>query len=509
MSGTSYKYCVKVHYKFKAAIEGTDVRNSLLYMGIGGLKETALVNLKNSGVIEDIYVKKFTGGEEDGSPVWTGKMLIPVVDENYCKMVSKVLADADKIYIYERDMFDLEIRIVRVPSEGTSRPVKYKDAGLDCGPGASTSGWIILVDGWWDVLNMGCAGYDNAVAFAGSDLASHIGKITDICGEKGRVLAFLGGGRPGERHEKALREHRIVDDDTCRRAPEEVENLSSEAIHEKIGSIADRFEGELGIAKPTDTEYWEKPLEEVWPDLSEAAEPPVKDGINPEAPAGQLVRGLEPYTHAASAPAPKAEPAGKAKPGRRPPLSHVAIAAGMTVLFLFGFAVYLGYDVPLIGMMYEPRFSGPVQDDAAPGGPAPDAVPSADTSEGGRLGPDDPPDLATVELTRIAQLSSINRMGTEAGVIALALVDGGAGPGVGMPAIEQLCPQGSEVYYETDGAESDGQMIAKVWCTEKISGIPLHSINEILLDEGLAGLYKPHCMETGFGTERWARDAGC
>jgi DNA primase len=97
-----------------------------------------------------------------------------------------------------------------------SKPGKltaFGKAQLACGTGVFDSGWIILVEGRADVINLLRAGFDNAIAIEGAKIDESIIKLTQ--GKK--VIAFLDGDRAGDLILKEL--HGVVNIDKVLRAP--------------------------------------------------------------------------------------------------------------------------------------------------------------------------------------------------------------------------------------------------------------------------------------------------
>ncbi|HZD82624.1 MAG TPA: DNA primase DnaG [Nitrososphaeraceae archaeon] len=97
-----------------------------------------------------------------------------------------------------------------------SKPGKltaFGKAQLACGTGVFDSGWVILVEGRADVINLLRAGFDNAIAIEGAKIDETITKLTE--GKK--VIAFLDGDRAGDLILKELQG--LVKIDKILRAP--------------------------------------------------------------------------------------------------------------------------------------------------------------------------------------------------------------------------------------------------------------------------------------------------
>ncbi|HET7283566.1 MAG TPA: DNA primase DnaG, partial [Nitrososphaeraceae archaeon] len=112
-----------------------------------------------------------------------------------------------------------------------SKPGKltaFGKAQLACGTGVFDSGWIILVEGRADVINLLRGGFDNAIAIEGAKIDETVTKLTE--GKK--VIAFLDGDRAGDLILKELQG--LVKIDKILRAPpgREVEECTPMEIAE-------------------------------------------------------------------------------------------------------------------------------------------------------------------------------------------------------------------------------------------------------------------------------------
>ena len=112
-----------------------------------------------------------------------------------------------------------------------SKPGKltaFGKAQLACGTGVFDSGWIILVEGRADVINLLRGGFDNAIAIEGAKIDETVTKLTE--GKK--VVAFLDGDRAGDLILKELQG--LVKIDKILRAPpgREVEECTPMEIAE-------------------------------------------------------------------------------------------------------------------------------------------------------------------------------------------------------------------------------------------------------------------------------------
>jgi DNA primase len=205
-----------------------------------------------------------------------------------------------------------------------SKPGKltaFGKAQLACGTGVFDSGWIILVEGRADVINLLRAGFDNAIAIEGAKIDESIIKLTQ--GKK--VIAFLDGDRAGDLILKEL--HGVVNIDKVLRAPagREVEECTPLEIAEILNfggtserevrttvrqlqhpdrrhnTKRDRQEHSMEEAGPSTTAPEDNAeilsaVKEVYPEINETLEAIVLDGsmkILLKVPVSDVVRNLD------------------------------------------------------------------------------------------------------------------------------------------------------------------------------------------------------------------------
>ncbi len=159
---------------------------------------------------------------------------------------------------------------------------------LACGAGVYDSDWIILVEGRADVINLLRAGYDNAIAIEGANIADSVIKL---CKEKKRVIAFLDGDRAADLILKEL-ENRVRLDKVVR-APKgkEVEDLTPIEI---VDILEDAIR-EIKSKKKVSDEF-EKKVAEVYPSLNETLEAIAYDSSLNEVfrvPVNEVVQRLQ------------------------------------------------------------------------------------------------------------------------------------------------------------------------------------------------------------------------
>jgi DNA primase len=253
---------VKYHVKLKFEVDGL-VEKADIIGAIFGQTEGLLGPEMNLNELQKVSkVGRIEVNVDTKSNVAKGDALIPMsTDISTAALIAAAIESIDKVgpfqarfglvgiddirAIKKKVIVDRAKKIVqewatKTISEGeemlkdvydASKPGKltaFGKAQLACGTGVFDSGWIILVEGRADVINLLRGGFDNAIAIEGAKIDETVTKLTE--GKK--VIAFLDGDRAGDLILKELQG--LVKIDKILRAPpgREVEECTPVEIAE-------------------------------------------------------------------------------------------------------------------------------------------------------------------------------------------------------------------------------------------------------------------------------------
>ena len=253
---------VKYHVKLKFEVDGL-VEKADIIGAIFGQTEGLLGPEMNLNELQKVSkVGRIEVNVDTKSNIAKGDALIPMsTDISTAALIAAAIESIDKVgpfqarfglvgiddirAIKKKLIVDRAKKIVqewatKTISEGeemlkdvydASKPGKltaFGKAQLACGTGVFDSGWIILVEGRADVINLLRGGFDNAIAIEGAKIDETVTKLTE--GKK--VIAFLDGDRAGDLILKELQG--LVKIDKILRAPpgREVEECTPMEIAE-------------------------------------------------------------------------------------------------------------------------------------------------------------------------------------------------------------------------------------------------------------------------------------
>ena len=253
---------VKYHVKLKFEVDGL-VEKADIIGAIFGQTEGLLGPEMNLNELQKVSkVGRIEVNVDTKSNIAKGDALIPMsTDISTAALIAAAIESIDKVgpfqarfglvgiddirAIKKKVIVDRAKKIVqewatKTISEGeemlkdvydASKPGKltaFGKAQLACGTGVFDSGWIILVEGRADVINLLRGGFDNAIAIEGAKIDETVTKLTE--GKK--VIAFLDGDRAGDLILKELQG--LVKIDKILRAPpgREVEECTPVEIAE-------------------------------------------------------------------------------------------------------------------------------------------------------------------------------------------------------------------------------------------------------------------------------------
>ena len=253
---------VKYHVKLKFEVDGL-VEKADIIGAIFGQTEGLLGPEMNLNELQKVSkVGRIEVNVDTKSNIAKGDALIPMsTDISTAALIAAAIESIDKVgpfqarfglvgiddirAIKKKVIVDRAKKIVqewatKTISEGeemlkdvydASKPGKltaFGKAQLACGTGVFDSGWIILVEGRADVINLLRGGFDNAIAIEGAKIDETVTKLT----EGKRVIAFLDGDRAGDLILKELQG--LVKIDKILRAPlgREVEECTPMEIAE-------------------------------------------------------------------------------------------------------------------------------------------------------------------------------------------------------------------------------------------------------------------------------------
>jgi DNA primase len=253
---------VKYHVKLKFEVDGL-VEKADIIGAIFGQTEGLLGPEMNLNELQKVSkVGRIEVNVDTKSNIAKGDALIPMsTDISTAALIAAAIESIDKVgpfqarfglvgiddirAIKKKVIVDRAKKIVqewatKTISEGeemlkdvydASKPGKltaFGKAQLACGTGVFDSGWIILVEGRADVINLLRGGFDNAIAIEGAKIDETVTKLTE--GKK--VIAFLDGDRAGDLILKELQG--LVKIDKILRAPpgREVEDCTPMEIAE-------------------------------------------------------------------------------------------------------------------------------------------------------------------------------------------------------------------------------------------------------------------------------------
>ncbi len=294
------KYHVKLSYEVDGLVERADIIGAIFGQTEGLLgPEMNLNELQRVSKVGRIEVTSRTT-----SNTTSGAVIIPMsTDIDTCALIAAGIESIDKVGPFEcsfkLDSIDdvraakkddivkraKEIKqrwATKTVSEGESmlkdvhagdgRKISaYGPSKLACGPSAMESGWIILVEGRADVINLLRAGYGNSIAIEGAKIDESIKKL---CNSKDTVVAFTDGDRAGGFILKELRSVVPIDYELRADNGMEVEELSPKRIDEILRPVADEIKH--GKAAPTLKNESDKPMADmvskIYPKLNETLE---------------------------------------------------------------------------------------------------------------------------------------------------------------------------------------------------------------------------------------------
>lgn len=294
------KYNVRLSFKVDGLVERADIIGAIFGQTEGLLgPEMNLNELQRLSKVGRIEVNARVSGNSTA-----GDVIIPMsTDIDTCALIAAAIESIDKVgpfdCNYKLEAIDdvraakkddivkraKEIKqrwATKTVSEGetmlkdvhqgsTGRLSSYGPSKLTCGSGVYESGWIILVEGRADVINLLRAGYDNAIAIEGAKIDD---SIKDLCSTKDKVVAFTDGDRAGGFILKGLKSVVSVDYEIRADPGIEVEELTPQRIDEILRPVVKQIEA--GDAPPKELSGPEKEVqgvaERIFPKLNETLE---------------------------------------------------------------------------------------------------------------------------------------------------------------------------------------------------------------------------------------------
>ena len=294
------KYNVRLSFKVDGLVERADIIGAIFGQTEGLLgPEMNLNELQRLSKVGRIEVNARVSGNSTA-----GDVIIPMsTDIDTCALIAAAIESIDKVgpfdCNYKLEAIDdvraakkddivkraKEIKqrwATKTVSEGetmlkdvhqgsTGRLSSYGPSKLTCGSGVYESGWIILVEGRADVINLLRAGYDNAIAIEGAKIDD---SIKDLCSTKDKVVAFTDGDRAGGFILKGLKSVVSVDYEIRADPGIEVEELTPQRIDEILRPVVKQIEA--GDAPPRELSGPEKEVqgvaERIFPKLNETLE---------------------------------------------------------------------------------------------------------------------------------------------------------------------------------------------------------------------------------------------
>lgn len=294
------KYNVRLSFKVDGLVERADIIGAIFGQTEGLLgPEMNLNELQRVSKVGRIEVNVRVSGNSTA-----GDVIIPMsTDIDTCALIAAAIESIDKVGPFDcgykleaiddvraakkddivkrakeikqrwatKTVSEGETMLKDVHQGSTGRLSSYGPSKLTCGSGVYESGWIILVEGRADVINLLRAGYDNAIAIEGAKIDD---SIKDLCSTKDKVVAFTDGDRAGGFILKGLKSVVSVDYELRADPGIEVEELTPQRIDEILRPVVKQIE--TGDAPPRELSGPEKEVQEVagrvFPKLNETLE---------------------------------------------------------------------------------------------------------------------------------------------------------------------------------------------------------------------------------------------
>lgn len=294
------KYNVRLSFKVDGLVERADIIGAIFGQTEGLLgPEMNLNELQRVSKVGRIEVNVRVSGNSTA-----GDVIIPMsTDIDTCALIAAAIESIDKVGPFDcgykleaiddvraakkddivkrakeikqrwatKTVSEGETMLKDVHQGSTGRLSSYGPSKLTCGSGVYESGWIILVEGRADVINLLRAGYDNAIAIEGAKIDD---SIKDLCSTKDKVVAFTDGDRAGGFILKGLKSVVSVDYELRADPGIEVEELTPQRIDEILRPVVKQIEA--GDAPPRELSGPEKEVQEVagrvFPKLNETLE---------------------------------------------------------------------------------------------------------------------------------------------------------------------------------------------------------------------------------------------
>ena len=294
------KYNVRLSFKVDGLVERADIIGAIFGQTEGLLgPEMNLNELQRLSKVGRIEVNVRVSGNSTA-----GDVIIPMsTDIDTCALIAAAIESIDKVGPFDcgykleaiddvraakkddivkrakeikqrwatKTVSEGETMLKDVHQGSTGRLSSYGPSKLTCGSGVYESGWIILVEGRADVINLLRAGYDNAIAIEGAKIDD---SIKDLCSTKDKVVAFTDGDRAGGFILKGLKSVVSVDYELRADPGIEVEELTPQRIDEILRPVVKQIEA--GDAPPRELSGPEKEVQEVagriFPKLNETLE---------------------------------------------------------------------------------------------------------------------------------------------------------------------------------------------------------------------------------------------
>lgn len=294
------KYNVRLSFKVDGLVERSDIIGAIFGQTEGLLgPEMNLNELQRLSKVGRIEVNVRVSGNSTA-----GDVIIPMsTDIDTCALIAAAIESIDKVGPFDcgykleaiddvraakkddivkrakeikqrwatKTVSEGETMLKDVHQGSTGRLSSYGPSKLTCGSGVYESGWIILVEGRADVINLLRAGYDNAIAIEGAKIDD---SIKDLCSTKDKVVAFTDGDRAGGFILKGLKSVVSVDYELRADPGIEVEELTPQRIDEILRPVVKQIEA--GDAPPRELSGPEKEVQEVagrvFPKLNETLE---------------------------------------------------------------------------------------------------------------------------------------------------------------------------------------------------------------------------------------------
>lgn len=294
------KYNVRLSFKVDGLVERADIIGAIFGQTEGLLgPEMNLNELQRVSKVGRIEVNVRVSGNSTA-----GDVIIPMsTDIDTCALIAAAIESIDKVGPFDcgykleaiddvraakkddivkrakeikqrwatKTVSEGETMLKDVHQGSTGRLSSYGPSKLTCGSGVYESGWIILVEGRADVINLLRAGYDNAIAIEGAKIDD---SIKDLCSTKDKVVAFTDGDRAGGFILKGLKSVVSVDYELRADPGIEVEELTPQRIDEILRPVVKQIE--TGDAPPRELSGPEKEVQEVagrvFPTLNETLE---------------------------------------------------------------------------------------------------------------------------------------------------------------------------------------------------------------------------------------------